>query len=100
MIKKKPSTEELVDLNSKYSSMRWAFVLMVKLGAMLSTISIIGYFVAAFFGKSLPEAGIASIIGLIFTTAFGGKALQAGREPPYTEVEKEETEEKTNPDTI
>jgi len=77
-----PTMEELVDVESKYSSMRWAFIYMVKLGAILSFLSVVGLIVAPFFGKSLPEAGLAAIIGLIFTTAFGGKAFQAGREPP------------------
>ena len=85
---KHPTTEELVDINSKYSSMRWAFLFMVKIGAILAIVSLGGMLVASLLGKKFPEAGAASIVGLVLTTAFGGKALQTGVEKPSPIIEE------------
>jgi hypothetical protein len=79
---KHPTMEELMDVDSKYSSMRWAFLMMVKLGAWMSMLSIIGMIIVSILDKYFPAAGAAAILGVIFTTAFSGKAAQSFAEHP------------------
>lgn len=96
-IVKHPTTEELISLDSKYSSMRWAFLFMVKLGAWLSVGSLISMLICALLDKSFPEAGAAALVGVILTTAFGGKALQAGRELPTDTPEEQKGDDPNSP---
>ena len=76
-IERHPTMDELMDIDSKYSSMRWAFILMVKAGIALTFIGAIGMIITSILDKQFPVAGITALVGVIFTTAFGGKSIQS-----------------------
>ena len=88
-VEKHPTTEELVDIDSKYSSMRWAFILMVKAGIALTFIGAIGMIITSILEKQFPTAGITALVGVVFTTAFGGKSIQSFSENKLESVSTE-----------
>jgi hypothetical protein len=74
---KHPTMEELIRNDSVYSSMRWAFLMMVKIGLIISILSVIAVLVGAFYNKQVNLTAIIALLGVLFTTAFGGKSAQS-----------------------
>ena len=80
----KITTRELLDMNSSISSMRWAFVLTVKVALLISVLAVIGVVTAAILGKTLDISAIIALVVGLLTVAFGGKSVQSFSEkkPP------------------
>ena len=73
----KKELENFLSNNTQQSSMRLLFFRTVSVALFLSVISVIVSLVAIFFDKKVDLLNISAIIGVLLTTAFGGKSIQS-----------------------
>jgi len=85
LILKKGELEKYLSDNTNNSSMRLLFYRTVTVSLILAFVSVIGSIVSTIvFQRNLDLSGISVILGILLTTAFGGKSLQSFAEKDHT----------------
>lgn len=98
--------DEYTKTNSIYSSMRLAFLKVVRFWIILTfviVLSIIGTAIASSFTTKpivLPVAALIGVIATVGTIAFGGKAIQSFSEPDAPETDTMKKEEMIKKDVL
>ena len=70
---------DLISMNTLFSSMRWAFVTLVRLGVGLAGVIVLAVVFNAFRedGKKIDVGSLLLLETTILSTAFTGKAIQS-----------------------
>ena len=75
----KVTIREIISSDTKVSSMRWAFVQMVKLTIALVVLTVLAAIIDPFMpeGKHIDLASLITLNGVVMGITFAGKAVQS-----------------------
>lgn len=91
------SIREIADLNTKISSTRWAFAIIIIFDMIMIASSVVAFVVCHLLGKTIDESflyAVATILGAVTGITGTAKALQ-GFENGHEKIEESTKEEKS-----